>query len=120
MTIKELVERSHSVAREKGWWTYRIGHPLAGREMGDEAIPEKLALVDSECSEALEVYREGHAANEVWFDGEKPEGFPVEIADAMIRLADLAGRFSIDLGEVLETKMRYNESRAHRHGGKRA
>lgn len=46
----------------------------------------------------------------------KPEGFPVELADVMIRLMDLAERMGIDLAEMINIKMAYNATRPYRHG----
>lgn len=48
----------------------------------------------------------------------KPEGFPVELADVVIRCMDLAGHLGIDLGAVVELKMAYNAGRPHLHGRK--
>lgn len=113
MTITELVEQSHGLAKEKGWWPeYNPDHT------GAVNIPEKLALIHSEISEALEAYRKGQMTT--FIDGTKPDGFPVELADAVIRIADLCGFLRIDLAAVLKAKHDYNKSRPWRHGGKRA
>ena len=48
--------------------------------------------------------------------GEKPEGVAVELADAVIRIADLCGHLGIDLDAVIRLKMTYNEGRPHKHG----
>lgn len=48
----------------------------------------------------------------------KPEGVAVELADAVIRIADLCGHLGIDLEEVIEIKMAYNEGRPYKHGKK--
>ena len=50
----------------------------------------------------------------------KPEGFPIELADILIRVFDLAEAWDIDLEAALQEKMAYNETRAYRHGGKYA
>ena len=82
-----------------------------------------MALVHSEISEALEVYRdlgkEGLSKNWNEENG-KPEGFTVELADAIIRIADMCGAYGLDLEESLTKKMEYNKSRPYRHGGKKA
>lgn len=48
----------------------------------------------------------------------KPEGVAVELADAVIRIADLCGHLGIDLEEVIEIKMAYNEGHPYKHGKK--
>lgn len=106
MTINELVQQAHSTAARKGWWDL------------EPNIPEKLALIHSEISEALEEYRNG--LMETRIENAKPEGFAVELADAVIRIADLCGYLEIDLDSVLQRKMEYNATRPFRHGGKKA
>lgn len=52
-------------------------------------------------------------------DGCKPEGFPIEIADAVIRIAEYCvGRLGIDLDGAIDIKRRYNDTRPRPHGGK--
>lgn len=46
----------------------------------------------------------------------KPEGVAVELADAVIRIADLCGYLGIDLDTVISEKMAYNETRPFKHG----
>lgn len=48
----------------------------------------------------------------------KPMGIPTELADAAIRLLDNCEHAGINLGFEIERKMRYNETRAFRHGGR--
>lgn len=110
MTISEAQEMVHSLAKQKGWWD------------GDEPnVPEKLALVHSEISEALEEYRNGPMELNNGYQGDngKPEGFPVELADAVIRIMDLCGWIGIDLENEIVKKHCYNMTRPFRHGNKR-
>lgn len=110
ITIDDLVDESFDTAREKGWWE-------------DDApnIPEKLALIHSEVSEALEDYRTGASPTQVrTAENGKPEGFGIELADTIIRIADLCGYLGIDLTAMLQMKMAYNKGRPYRHGGKKA
>ena len=97
--LAELVKDSHARALRKGWWA-----PAVDPVEFDDQIAEKLALVHSELSEALECYRDGEMET---FSGPphdstaKPEGFWVEIADAVIRAADLAGRLGREFPETV-------------------
>lgn len=50
----------------------------------------------------------------------KPEGVPSELADIVIRVADICGYYGIDLDAAITQKMAYNRTRPYRHGGKRA
>ena len=50
----------------------------------------------------------------------KPYGIPVELADVIIRVMDICGHYGIDLESAMLAKHEYNESREHRHGGKKA
>lgn len=84
---------------------------------GSSNISEKLMLVSDELSEAHEFARDGNFEDfSSGPDGSKPDGFPIEIADAIIRLLDIAAGFDIDIAEMIRWKMRYNESRPVRHG----
>lgn len=108
--MNELAAKIHETAKEKGWW-----------KDGDRNFGEIIALIHSELSEALEEYRSGHSENEVYhklFD--KPEGVPIELADAIIRILDFCCHAEIDIDQAIAQKMKYNESRPFRHGGKKA
>lgn len=112
--ICDLQREVHRIAVEHGWWEE------------DRNFGEMLALVHSEISEALEAWREGQ--EDVWYSTganlvghlPKPEGVVVELADAVIRILDIAEERGVDLGTIIVEKMRYNETREYRHGGKRA
>lgn len=58
------------------------------------------------------------AAQEVRKHGKEPclDTFRVELADAFLRLLDLADRHGIDLVKGAEIKMTINEKREYRHG----
>jgi len=63
----------------------------AGFWPSDVSVPEKLCLIHSEISEALEDYRNNSMKLSFGVNG-KPIGFPTELADAVIRIMDLAER----------------------------
>ena len=112
ITINQLILESHETAKAKGWW-----------DDPNRNIPELLALIHSEVSEALESYRDHgkEGLSKVWSDEhDKPEGFTVELADVLIRIADLCGEFELDLESAIKSKLSYNETRPYRHGGKKA
>jgi NTP pyrophosphatase (non-canonical NTP hydrolase) len=115
-SIAKLQKEIHDLAVEKGWWTdVKTQEPVNP----EDRIPEAIALIHSELSEALEEYRRGLLAPYAVADG-KPEGFGIELADAVIRIMDLCGALNIDLEERIDTKHKYNKTRPYRHGNKRA
>lgn len=115
MTISETQKSIHKWAKEKGWWDDADKRDL---------LPAKLLLVISELTEGFEEVRNGRRINEVYLlesketGLHKPEGFPIELADAVIRIFDLAEFLEIDLEHFITMKMNYNRDRPYRHGGK--
>jgi NTP pyrophosphatase (non-canonical NTP hydrolase) len=85
----------------------------------DASLGERIALIHSEVSEALEAYRVTGTTG-VWYEEgtAKPEGVPFELADAVIRILDLCENEGINLERAIEEKMDYNDTRPFRHGGK--
>lgn len=113
MTINELIEQSHKIAVEKGWWD------------NDRPFAEQIALFHSEISEVLEEYRKKSPIEAFYYSYDeqgnaKPEGIPIELADLFIRVADTCGRYGIDLEQAIKAKMEFNKNRPYRHGGKAA
>lgn len=111
--MNEFQESAHQISKDHGFWEGRDG----------DSIPAKIALIHSELSEALEAYRDDDMKTWYKFDeGEgifgKPEGFGVELADAIIRIFDLAEFCGYSMEDLVREKMAYNVNRPHRHGGK--
>jgi NTP pyrophosphatase (non-canonical NTP hydrolase) len=135
MEISDLQRQVFRTALEHGWWPFEEPQPGGPdsdvntfvQEIDYEAvnIPEKLALMHSELSEALEFYRnldEFKFRAPVLYSGEfhdKPDGFWIELADCIIRILDLAGAYGIDMEYLLRVKAEYNQTRPYRHGDKK-
>lgn len=99
--INGLASEVHK-ANEKWWIHLETGEPL-NRNMG-----EMLCLVHSELSEAMEGHRKG------LMDDKLPHRpmIEVELADALIRIFDIAAGTGLDLGGAYVEKMAYNAVRA--------
>lgn len=104
----------------------------------ERTIDDDVALIHSEVSEMLEAWRAWdledktrelcmHEHEEDSFDGSychpnhvcKPQGFGSEAADVFIRLLDACLRRGVDLDFEVDRKIRFNETRSFRHGGKK-
>ena len=106
MNISEWQQEVHKVAKEKGWYD-------KPRTIGD-----RLMLIVSEISEALEEYRKNEDLTYVYDTKHGPQGFPIELADAVIRILDLCEFYEINLTLAIIRKNAYNKTRPYRHGGK--
>lgn len=99
--LNELAARVHA-ANAKWWVDLQTGLPK------ERNVGELLMLITSELAEAMEGHRKG------LMDDKLPQRsmFEVEIADALIRLLDLAAGMKLDLQGAFEDKMAYNAIRA--------
>ena len=92
-------------------------------------IDQQLLLAVGELVEAQNELRAGHVPAEVYYKtypfhnqpgldhhGDKPEGFGIELADAVIRIMDISESVGVDLEACIELKHAYNETREHKHG----
>ena len=111
MNLTELCQATYAENQAKGF------APLS-----EETIHRALLLVISEITEAQNELRTGRGLTEVYYSAAedvlipKPEGFPVEITDAIIRLFDICGGLGLDLDALVEEKRAFNRSRAPKHG----
>ena len=101
--VMTLMDYCHRQSRASGWWT-----DLETGKDKKRNIGEALMLVTTELAEALEGHRKGLHDPHL----PKRDNYTVEIADALIRLFDLAGGTCIDLPGAFEEKMQYNARRA--------
>jgi 8-oxo-dGTP pyrophosphatase MutT (NUDIX family)/NTP pyrophosphatase (non-canonical NTP hydrolase) len=108
---EELAEELSKTDRAK--WANIIAHAFASKL----TMPLKLMLIVTEIAEAMEEVRAGHKPNEEYAGKNgKPEGAPAELADAVIRIADLCGIVGIDLEGAIRRKMDFNSGRPYLHG----
>lgn len=127
--INEIQKKVHGLAKEKGW------HDV------ETSMTERIMLIVTECSEAVESIRRNEPA--IWQKGKvrepltldqspikllpnspdwdsnvKPEGVLVELADAAIRILDICEAQGWDLEQAIKIKHAYNKTRPYRHGNK--
>lgn len=100
--LNELSKEIHQDNIDAGWWT-----DLETGEKKERNVGELLCLIHSEVSEAME----GHRKN--LQDDKLPHRkmFEVELADALIRIFDLAGAHNLDLGGAIAEKRAFNKVR---------
>lgn len=101
-----LQEVCHGASKRAGWWNdLKTGEDL---RVAPRIVEQKLMLTVSELAEAME----GHRKN--LMDDKLPHRkmLEVELADAVIRIFDLAGSQGLDLGAAIAEKLEFNEQRA--------
>ena len=103
MEIRELQKISHKQAVEKGFWGNR-----------NRNKSELLMLIVSELGEACEALRTKNRQYN-FFSWEK-DTFEDELADTVIRIADLCEANDIDLEWQIKQKLSYNKTRPEKHG----
>lgn len=108
---QSLVDYCHGASLAAGWWHHEgedMRPQLRGRtRLGLALAAEKLCLIHSEVSEAMEGLRKNLSDDKL---PHRPM-IEVELADAVIRIADLAGALGLDLGAAIAEKMAFNAVR---------
>lgn len=105
-----LMTMCHEVNVRNGWWD--------NVTLSEDVVYkiQKLGLVHSEVSEAIEGVRKGKMDKHLPGFSEET----VELADAMIRILDYAEFYNLHLAEALIQKLQYNISRADHQPANRA
>jgi NTP pyrophosphatase (non-canonical NTP hydrolase) len=118
MTLNELRDLAYTYGKKQGFHEQPTN------------FGESLMLIVSELSEALEADRNGkwyaasdnpHKGHEMSLLSKEEYEISVhgtveeEIADAIIRLCDLAGTYKINLNWHVAAKMHYKETRPYKH-----
>jgi NTP pyrophosphatase (non-canonical NTP hydrolase) len=130
-SIKDWQKLVHNNAVNKGFWDSE--EDFKKIEQGEEAQfsgflitkeqfirymvignqVEKLALIHSEVSEALEALRSGNPPSDKI---PQHSSLSEELSDAIIRIFDLAGKLGLNLEKAINDKHDFNTGRPHKHG----
>jgi hypothetical protein len=104
-TARTLVAICHSLAKQSGWWNQDDPNTSMANPLH---FANKLCLIHSEISEAMEGDRRK------LMDDKLPHRpmREVELADAVIRIFDLAGGYDLDLPGAIAEKLAFNAQRA--------
>lgn len=113
MSIKKLQQEVHDSNAVAGWWTdltsglNLVEEARLGTRLGKAIVAEKLCLIHSEVSEAMEGARKNLPDDKL---PHRPM-IEVELADAVIRILDLCGALNLDLDGAIKEKREYNAKR---------
>ena len=113
MSIKKLQQEVHDSNAVAGWWTdltsgtNLVEEARNGTRLGKAIVAEKLCLIHSEVSEAMEASRKNLMDDKLTHR----KGVEVELADAVIRILDLCGALNLDLDGAIKEKREYNAKR---------
>jgi len=105
ISARDLQRICHGVAKVSGWWNQ--DDPMTSMQ-NPLHFSNKLCLIHSEISEAMEGDRKKLKDDKLPHRDMRE----VELADAVIRIFDLAGGYGLDLGGAIAEKLAYNQQRA--------
>lgn len=126
--VRTLQGLCHDNSVKHGFWDEGPRQMIKGGRTGDQEVivpmypwnfGEKISLMHTELSEALEKHRntigkglpeepDEHCPNH--------SGIEIEFADAIIRIFDTAEKMGYDMGKAVLAKMAFNAGRPFKHG----
>lgn len=119
--FKRVQKQMYKISADHGFhdWDYTEAHAQMDSKFDfryKAQISQRLMLTVSELSEALEAIRHDNPP-----DSHIPKftGLEAELADAVIRIMDLAETTNSRLAEAIIAKAAYNNKRPKMHGGKK-
>jgi NTP pyrophosphatase (non-canonical NTP hydrolase) len=93
LSLKQIIDLIMQQAQEKGF----------GTTPAEVDIPEKIALIHTEVSEAFTAYRHKNMTGK--------DGFEEELGDIIQRVLHLCGALDIDVEAAILKKLEYNKDR---------
>lgn len=115
--FRQIQRDAYETAKRSGF--HEVDETLeVGSDHWSARVSQMLTTTIGEMAEAHDIHQRGKWPLDEWHwstEG-KPEGFPIELADAVIRILDTAETLKIDLAGAIHTKMEFNTTRDFKHG----
>lgn len=109
--LNDLAEQTHKIQRENGWWAER--DLMVANGFGAYTRIACCGLAVTELAEAIEAVRKSKY-------GMEKDSFERELAGCIVRIMDIAGAYSLDIGRAYALELEACKARGHMHGGKKA